>query len=249
MTGGRVTSGGVAAIAIAVFVALIMVWGASSGDPVVSPPSTTFEFQDPPNRPPPSLPDLGLPTQPPAETAQGSSSLLNWWLILQVVAFLVLTYLAFRWLSKRSIRTVDPFAEPVDELEQLLEATAVDTQSSAFTGEPRNAVVACWVALEDGLAASGVVPERSETSLDLTVRVLTRWDVDPATLNVLAELYREARFSRHPITTAQRDAAVRALNDIHASLRQAALRQAALRQAALRQSTSSDDSADAQGTS
>lgn len=218
------SGGGLAAIAIAVFVALIMVWGASSGDPVLAPPSSTFEFQTPSNRPPPTVPDFGLATQPPVETGEASSSSVSWWLIVQIAALLLLAYLAFRWLRKRSVRVVGTFVEPVDELEQLLEATAVDPQAPAFAGEPRNAVVACWVALEDGLTASGVVPERSETSLDLTVRVLTRWEVDPATLSTLAELYREARFSRHPITTAQRDAAVGALSEIHSTLRRAALR-------------------------
>lgn len=221
------SSGGVVALAVAVFVALIMVWGASSGDSVISAPSTTFEFQDPTPPASATAPDLVLPSQAPTTTDESSSSAVNWWLVAQVVVFLALAYLAFRWLSKRSVRSTGPFVEPVDELEKLVSATALDAQSPAFTGEPRNAVVACWVALEDGLAASGAAPERSETSLDLTVRVLTRWEVDPTTLRTLAELYREARFSRHPITPAQRDDAVEALNEIHASLRRAARRKAA----------------------
>lgn len=226
MIGGRARGGGLAAIAIAVFVALIMVWGASSGDPVVRPPNTTFEFQDPPSNPPPTLPTLDLAPQQPTETPEASNS-LNWLLIVQVIALAVLAYLLFRWFRRKEVTVADAFVEPVDELEQLLEATAVNTDAPAFTGEPRNAVVACWVALEDGLAASGVVPERSETSLDLTQRVLPRWEVDPVTLATLAELYREARFSRHPITAAQRDAAIAALGEIHASLRRAALRKTA----------------------
>lgn len=225
MSGGRARGGGLAAIAIAVLVALIMVWGASSGDPVVRPPSTTFEFQDPPSNPPPTLPTLDLAPQQPTKTPEASNS-LNWLMIVQFTALAVLAYLLFRWFRGKEFVLADTLVEPVDELEQLLDATAVDTHSPAFTGEPRNAVVACWVALEDGLAASGVIPERSETSLDLTLRVLTRWEVDRATLSTLAELYREARFSRHPITTAQRDAAVGALSEIHGSLRQAALRNA-----------------------
>ncbi len=225
MIGGRAAGGGLAAIAIAVFVALIMVWGASSGDPVVRPPNTTFEFQDPPSNPPPAQPTFDIAPQQPTDTPEASSS-INWVLIGQLLALMVLAYLLFRWFRRQTVTVADTFVEPVDELEQLLEATAVDTEAPAFTGEPRNAVVGCWVALEDGLAASGVVPERSETSLDLTLRVLTRWEVDPVTLATLAELYREARFSRHLITTAQRDAAIAALSEIHASLRRAALRNA-----------------------
>ena len=40
--------------------------------------------------------------------------------------------------------------------------------------------------------------------------VLARWEVDPAALTELAELYREARFSTHPMTDAHRDRALAA---------------------------------------
>lgn len=226
MIGWRARAGGIAAIAVAVSVALIMVWGASAGDPVVRAPSTTFEFQDPTDNPTPSQPTLDIAQQQPAQTPKASNS-LNWLLIVQIVALVMFAYLLFRWFRRDKVAVAYASVEPVDELDQLLEATAIDTEAAVFTGEPRNAVVACWVALEDGLAASGIVPERSETSLELTLRVLTRWEVDRVTLSSLADLYREARFSRHPITEAQRGAAIAALNEIHASLRRAALRAAA----------------------
>src|SRR5690606_13297247 len=89
-------------------------------------------------------------------------------------------------------------------------------------GDPRNAVVACWVALEDAVHRSGLRPDRSETAAELTHRVLGRWDVDPEAITALSEAYREARFSRHPVSEEQRTVAVDALERIHLDLRRRA---------------------------
>ncbi len=86
-------------------------------------------------------------------------------------------------------------------------------------GSARNAIVACWMRLEDDVAAAGVAPRPSETSAELTARVLDAALADRSAVEDLAERYREARFSAHPIGEHERELALGALARIHASLR------------------------------
>ena len=49
---------------------------------------------------------------------------------------------------------------------------------------------------------------------EYTIRVLHTWDIAPAALGGLAELYREARYSRHPVTEQHRAEAIARLMTI-----------------------------------
>lgn len=119
------------------------------------------------------------------------------------------------------------FAVPLVPTELLREAR--DRLRDLETGEPRNAIVAAWLGLETAAAATGLPRLASETSSEYTERVIGVWPVDSERLGDLAALYREARFSVHPLGEAHR---VRAVNDLRiliADLEDVAARQAALR--------------------
>lgn len=137
-----------------------------------------------------------------------------------VVAILVVSFLAVRDLLRRIRPRVTQHDEPsfsVPVPEALLEGT--DAGLDALTrGEPRNAIVATWVALEDGAAAAGLPRHAAETSTEYVQRVLRSWDVDPRSLGELAALFREARFSTHALVEEHRSRAVRALAAIRADL-------------------------------
>ena len=85
-------------------------------------------------------------------------------------------------------------------------------------GDVRNAIVACWLRLEAAVEAAGVARRASDTSTDLVTRVLGEHAVDAPALRTLAALFREARFSSHTMGEGQREAALDALDRIHASL-------------------------------
>ncbi len=87
------------------------------------------------------------------------------------------------------------------------------------TGEPRNAIVACWVRLESDIAAAGWPRSSSETSAEYVQRVVTESSVDPHAIAELAALYREARFSDHALLDADRAHARALLSRIEAGLR------------------------------
>ena len=86
-------------------------------------------------------------------------------------------------------------------------------------GEPRNAIVACWLQLEDDVAAAGWPRDAAETSAEYTTRVLAAAGLDGEAVAALADLYRAARFSTHPLGEADRSRATAALHAVHGSLR------------------------------
>jgi hypothetical protein len=89
-------------------------------------------------------------------------------------------------------------------------------------GEPRNAIVAAWVDLEAAAAASGLPRHPAETSTEYTTRVISTWSVDRERLDDLGWLYREARFSLHPLGEEQRRRAIEDLQVLHEDLVRAA---------------------------
>ena len=126
-----------------------------------------------------------------------------------------------RWLRViLRLRRRRPSAVPFDVLpdrqtaRDTLEADAESALDAVETGGPRDGIVACWLSLEDTVAASGVPPRPSETSTELVTRVLHALDVDPRPVAVLAELYREARFSEHVMGEESRERARSALRSL-----------------------------------
>jgi hypothetical protein len=144
-------------------------------------------------------------------------------LIVAVAVGWVLALMArYAWRSFPRLSTRAVAQAPLTPLpavpEELVESA--DTRMALLQeGTPRNAIVACWVDLEDSASAAGLPRRPSETSAEYTVRVLRTWDIAPDAMGALAELYREARYSRHPLTERHRAAAVERLTAVHDDLR------------------------------
>jgi hypothetical protein len=120
-----------------------------------------------------------------------------------------------RALPRRSFRALPALPDELVE-------SAVARLALLRAGEPRNAIVACWVDLEESASAAGLPRHPSETAAEYTIRVLHTWDIAPAALGGLAELYREARYSRHPLTEHHRAEAIARLTTIHEDLQRVA---------------------------
>jgi hypothetical protein len=106
---------------------------------------------------------------------------------------------------------------PEDVAKALTEAVD-ETLLTIERGETRDAIVACWLRLEDVAAEAGVEKTPAETAADLTERVLGTHQVSRHTLSRLADLYREARFSVHPLGDDARREARDALEQIRREL-------------------------------
>lgn len=185
---------------------------------------------------PPGLREGGADTTSTSTAAESNHQVGTWFSIVSTVvlgAFVLLILLALfhRARERRSRRrreegrtadTGTPFDKVTSEtLEvplELLEAT--DTLSALLAeGSPRNAIVNCWIALEVACASAGAPRQSAETSVEFTTRVVGTFSMSASGIDALAALYREARFSTHPLTEQHRSAAVDALRQVQEQLR------------------------------
>ncbi len=216
---------GVGAAALAVLTIV-----ASSGPVgfVTSPPPGSGS---PPTLPP--LPTTSTTATPANAYATGALNpatlppIPGWVVALIQGAFVLVVLAAGLWLLRfawqhapraRSRVHVDHEIFPLPDLPEELTRSAAARMMLLQGGTPRNAIVACWLDLEDAAGAVGLPRLASETSAEYTTRVLKTWDLAPDALGSLAALYREARFSRHELTEVHRELAVRRLTLLHEEL-------------------------------
>lgn len=156
-------------------------------------------------------------------------AVIVWGLKLAVVAIVAtVVFLVARELWRRRPEPAEASAAvaPIDTLPEVLLEGAGARMEGLETGTPTDAIVACWVRLEEEVAAAGLKEDHSRTSSEVVADVLGEHDVDAAALAELAALYREARFSEHALTEAHRARARDALTTVHVDLRRAATKEA-----------------------
>lgn len=139
--------------------------------------------------------------------------------VADLMLFLLLIVVVVALLLWRHLRDAD--AEPFDTLPDVQGALAdvvPGLEHVLASGKPRDAIVACWVQLELRVARTGLQRDHAETSTEFTERVLDTYAVDRRTIRSLADLYREARFSRHELDEHHRASATAALAELKAQL-------------------------------
>ncbi|WP_353953270.1 DUF4129 domain-containing protein [Knoellia sp. S7-12] len=103
-------------------------------------------------------------------------------------------------------------------LPDVLRAGLTRSEAQLERGASGEAVINAWLALEHTAQLVGVGDDTSRTPAELVKAVLERHDVDLESLARLADVYREARFSAHPIGEPQRETARSALRQIRHDL-------------------------------
>src|SRR5204863_9458777 len=96
-------------------------------------------------------------------------------------------------------------AQARDQLIAAVEAGLSDLDDA--DADPRRAVIACWVRLEQAAAAAGTPRNVGDTPTELVTRLLTGHAVSAAVLYWLAEVYRLARYATHTVDATMRDQA------------------------------------------
>ncbi|MFG2324898.1 DUF4129 domain-containing protein [Streptomyces sp. NPDC048568] len=96
----------------------------------------------------------------------------------------------------------------------LLAAVHSGRRALADTGDARTAVIACYAAMEDALVASGLRRHASDSPADLLTRASDAGLAPGPAAPRLTTLFREARYSSHPMGPSHREAAARALEEI-----------------------------------
>ncbi|MER7767035.1 DUF4129 domain-containing protein [Kitasatospora sp. NPDC096140] len=200
--------------AVAVPVLLLVLHSRSGGDalPDLSLPSPDSTPETVPSATP-------VPVSP--ESGEGLGMLLV--ALIALAAAAVLTVGAFAVVrlrrSRRRSRELPEVlpAAPASPEGALVEAVASGRR--ALEGaDARAAVIACYAAMEGSLAASGLPRQAWESPTELLVRVLSDERVDAAGARELTALFREARYSTHPMDDRQVHRARTALDAIAARL-------------------------------
>jgi len=183
---------------------------------------------------PPLLPAEPLQTANAAPTggaaAEATGGLPGWIgtaaIVVLVLAGLVVVGLAVwavlrdqqrRRRRRRLLRAPQrPEASTQEDLVAALDA-GLEELSDADR-DPRRAVIACWVRLEQAAAAAGTPRHAGDSPTDLVGRLLAEQQVDAALLAALAAVYREARYATHTVYDRMRSQARSALERLRADL-------------------------------
>lgn len=222
-------------VAVLVGAATVGVVGvaAANGNPVATQPYV------PGDAPPPPSEDLTVRGRPVAAAADDTPEWLRWvldgfvWLcaaaIVVMLVVLVLRLFVGRNTGIIHRRVMEPeevaaLAAPSTDIDLLgrgrdLSAAAEAGIAALATGtDVRAGIIAAWLAMEEAAGAAGTPRREDDAPADLVARVLAAHDVRPRRLQVLADLYRQARFSPSPLTEDDRVEAQRALADVRDDL-------------------------------
>ena len=185
------------------------------------------------DQPPPdaSTPPTGVPESPPEQPAQPESpssvfSVLAGTTVLLMMLVFVGTVIA----ARRQRRGTTPLVWPGDEQRPTKPAAGSDSLARAaevglaeigdLSREPREAIIACYAAMERQLENSPeVVPRESDTPSEVLARAVEHHALRADSATELVDLFEEARFSPHVMTEAHREIAVRVLRLVLAELR------------------------------
>ena len=193
-------------------------------DPIVIDlPEATPQMPSMPVQPPPK----GQPS--PSDTAQqqpvGSDLDLSWvrWVFVGLgitAVMIVIALLVARWLAVRKMRESQPdddlevVGEITPDLPTLQQGAARAEERLLAIGNPTDAIVAAWLALEEAADASGVHRQPSQTPTEFTADVLGRTGITADPVRRLLGLYLRARFGATPSTEADLDAARQCVREL-----------------------------------
>jgi hypothetical protein len=158
------------------------------------------------------------------QTSDGLALVLGWATIavLALGAGFCVFVMVRAFLAGREDRTPEVSDAPDLDLEALALAVSGDASErldALSAGTPAEGIIAAWTHLEATLHEAGLALPPSRTSTEVSLDVLRRFAVDESTLRTLADLYREARWSKHPLTEDDRSRAAAAYGALDAALR------------------------------
>jgi hypothetical protein len=182
--------------------------------------------------PPPLLPttqpSVTTGSRTPPEAAKGlpdwiGTAALAMLAIAALVVVVVVVWALVRDQKKRRARRAGKRrphrpAQPRTAEELVAALDAGLEELSDTDRDPRRAVIACWVRLEQAAAAAGTPRNPGDSPTDLVGRVLAEQQVDARVLAALLEVYREARYATHTVDNQMRSQARDALQRLRADL-------------------------------
>lgn len=100
----------------------------------------------------------------------------------------------------------------------LLDALAAGHDALTGGGDPRQAIIACYAAMERGFAAVGSAPAAADTPAEVLTRATESGIVRSESAGLLTGIFRRARYSTQPMTDVDSTQAATALAQMRAEL-------------------------------
>lgn len=162
-------------------------------------------------------------TRQPHPAGNGLHLDLGLLLMITAAVLLIGAAVALALLFTRLLRTAEPAPQvsagpPADPADDALAEALAAGRGALHGDDARAAIIACYAAMESSLGAAGVARERSDSPTDLLRRTAERALPDAGAAAVLTELFREARYSTHPMGAGELAAARGALDTVSAGL-------------------------------
>lgn len=184
-------------------------------------PERSAQFRPPPQMTAGGNPSASIGTIPP----QQSPPDLSWvrWVLVGIavaVAAIVITVIVARLLAVRRLAAEQP-DEEIEVLGELspdlptLQRGAAEAEDRLLAvGNPTDAIIAAWLALEEAADASGVHRQPAQTPTEFTADVLGSTGVAAEPVQTLLGLYLRARFAVRPATDADLATARRCVREL-----------------------------------
>jgi hypothetical protein len=164
-----------------------------------------------------------LPIGPPkvslGHAATGSAG--EAWPLITGMVIAIAIVVALTLLARRS-RPLRAQSKDRTRLATLLDSLAAGSAALSAGGEPRAAIIACYAAMERGFAAAGSAPAVADTPAEVLARATRAGLVRPEPAETLTGMFRRARYSTYPMTSADSRVAADALTEMRFDLGQSA---------------------------
>ncbi len=164
----------------------------------------------------------GTPAPPTRRPAHPAAAHVPWQLGAVVVGAAAAAAVTFAFASRRGGRgggeptlTQTPLAPSVAPLRAALTDAA---RALGGPGDPRQAIIASYAAMEARLAGAGAAPAAADTPAEVLARATEAGLVRSSAAGTLTGLFRRARYSRHRLGESDRAAAIGALARLRAEL-------------------------------
>ena len=190
------------------------------------------QYRGAPSSPPTATPHTDAVPRPPAPPPGPADDHVFWILATATGVLTVLILGAGLWVRLRrpvadpgtalpparvGLASVTPAAESL-----ALAAERGLAEVGDLSREPREAIIACYAAMEAALAsAPGAAPQESDTPSEVLARAVQHDAIHADSATELVTLFAEARFSTHVMNEGHREVAEHALREVLDELRSA----------------------------